>query len=131
MRESIDKNRVARLMSWLISNHKLDYRKKNGFYAGNGHLAHPNWLQQQFSVRRSSQSWVTDITNIWTHEGWLYFEDVLDLFSCKAIGWAIHQRIDAELVVDAGLWHCVNDNSNSKYWCDQGGAIYQSYASTL
>ena len=103
MGESIGKNRVARLMSLANLKSQTGYRKKRGFYAGNGHLAHPNWLQRQFSVDQPNQSWVTDITYIRTHEGWLYLAVVLDLFSRKVIGWASHQRIDAELVVNALL----------------------------
>ena len=97
MGESIGKNRVARLMGLANLKSQTGYRKKRGFYAGNGHLAHPNWLQRQFSVDQPNQSWVTDITYIRTHEGWLYLAVVLDLFSRKVIGWVTHQRIDAEL----------------------------------
>ena len=90
MGESIGKNRVARLMSLANLKSQTGYRKKRGVYAGNGHLAHPNWLQRQFSVDQPNQSWVTDITYIRTHEGWLYLAVVLDLFSRKVIGWATH-----------------------------------------
>ena len=62
-----------------------------GSNAENGHLAYPNWLQRQFSVSRPNQSWVANITYIRTHEGWLYLEVVMDLFSRKVIGWAIYQ----------------------------------------
>ena len=54
-------------------------------------------------MNQPNQSWVTDITYIRTHEGWLYLAVVLDLFSRKVIGWATHQRIGAELVVNALL----------------------------
>ncbi|SEM05791.1 hypothetical protein SAMN05518845_115144 [Variovorax sp. YR750] len=41
----------------------------------------PNRLQRRFNVRDPNQSWVTDITYIRTHEGWLYLAVVIDLFS--------------------------------------------------
>ncbi len=50
MGESIGKNRVARLMHLANLKSQTGYRKKRGFCAGSGHLAHPNWLQRQFSV---------------------------------------------------------------------------------
>ena len=50
MGESIGKNRVARLMGLANLKSQTGYRKKRGFYAGNGHFVHHNWLQQQFSV---------------------------------------------------------------------------------
>jgi putative transposase len=50
-----------------------------------------------------NQSWVTDITYIRTHEGWLYLAVVLDLFSRQVIGWSMRSRIDTDLVLSALL----------------------------
>ncbi len=44
---------------------------------------------------------VSDITYIWTIEGWLYLAVILDLFSRKVVGWSISQRINRKLVIDA------------------------------
>jgi len=55
------------------------------------------------------QSWVTDITYIRTHEGWLYLSVVIDLFSRQVVGWSVGHRIDTELVLNAllmALWRC-------------------------
>jgi len=41
---------------------------------------------------------VSDITYIWTEEGWLYLAVVLELYSRRAIGWAIGERMTAALV---------------------------------
>ncbi len=54
-----------------------------------------------------NQAWVTDITYIRTHEGWLYLAVVLDLFSRQVVGWSMQSRIDRELVLSAllmALW---------------------------
>jgi putative transposase len=40
--------------------------------------------------------WVTDITGVWTAEGWLYVAIVLDLFSRLVVGWAMAAHRDAE-----------------------------------
>jgi len=42
--------------------------------------------------------WVSDITYIWTKEGWLYLAVVLELYSRRVIGWAIGERMTAALV---------------------------------
>ena len=63
----------------------------------------PNQLEQQFDVEAPNQVWVTDITYIRTHEGWLYLAVVLDLFSRQVIGWSMQSRIDSELAINALL----------------------------
>lgn len=63
----------------------------------------PNRLQQQFTVTRPNETWVSGITHIRTHEGWLYLAVILDLFSRRVIGWSLQARINKELVLDALL----------------------------
>ena len=41
----------------------------------------PNLLDRDFSAPAPNTKWVTDITGVWTAEGWLYVAIVLDLFS--------------------------------------------------
>jgi putative transposase len=68
----------------------------------------PNLLGQNFTADAPNQKWVSDITYIWTDEGWLYLAVVLDLHSRRVIGWAIAERMTATLVCDAlvmALWH--------------------------
>ena len=40
------------------------------------------------STSSSDTAWVTDVTYVWTHEGWLYLAAILDLFSRRVVGWA-------------------------------------------
>ena len=63
----------------------------------------PIYLQRQFTVAKPIESWVTDITYIRTHEGWLYLAVVVDLFSRQVVGWSMGCRIDTGLVLDASL----------------------------
>jgi putative transposase len=63
----------------------------------------PNHLKRLFDVKRRDEAWVTDITMVWTYEGWLYVAVVLDLFSRQVIGWSIQSRMEADLVVRALL----------------------------
>ena len=66
-----------------------------------------NRLQCAFDVDTPNEACVTDITNIRTHESWLYLAVVLavvlDLFSRRVIGWSMQSRITKELVLDALL----------------------------
>ena len=61
----------------------------------------PNLLQQNFSANRPNEKWVSDITYIWTEEGWLYLAVVMDLCSRKVVGWALCERMTKQLVIDA------------------------------
>jgi transposase InsO family protein len=60
-----------------------------------------NVLPRQFTVAGPDQTWVTDITYIWTLEGWLYLSVILDLYSRRVVGWAMGVRIDQELTLRA------------------------------
>ncbi|WP_366241021.1 DDE-type integrase/transposase/recombinase, partial [Chromobacterium subtsugae] len=59
----------------------------------------PNLLQRQFAAGGDiNQRWVSDMTYIRTGEGWLYLAVVLDLYSRAIVGWAMHHRMQQELV---------------------------------
>ena len=60
-----------------------------------------NLLAQNFSASAPNQKWACDITYLWTDEGWLYLAVVLDLYSRRVIGWAMSERMTAQLVCDA------------------------------
>jgi len=61
----------------------------------------PNSLDRQFGAKAPNQVWTTDITYLWTLEGWLYLAVVIDLFSRQVVGWAIAGHRRAELCVSA------------------------------
>jgi transposase InsO family protein len=61
----------------------------------------PNLLNREFAVETPNKIWVGDITYVWTDEGWLYLATVIDLFSRQVIGFAMGERMGAQLVVDA------------------------------
>jgi len=61
----------------------------------------PNVLDRAFDAAQPNQRWSTDITYVWTWEGWLYLAVVLDLFSRRVVGWAIQPHLRAELALDA------------------------------
>jgi putative transposase len=61
----------------------------------------PNVLARQFAVPAPDTVWVTDITYLWTHEGWLYLAVILDLFSRAVVGWAMSAQITRHLTLQA------------------------------
>jgi len=99
--------RVYRLMKAQGLRSQTGYKRKPSHQAGKPHVVAPNHLAQQFDVFKPNETWVTDITHIRTHEGWLYLAVVLDLFSRQIVGWSMQSRMDKELVVSAllmALW---------------------------
>lgn len=58
----------------------------------------PNIVDRNFTVERPNEVWVSDITYIWTHEGWLYLCVILDLFSRLVVGYSMSVNIDTHLV---------------------------------
>ena len=65
------------------------------------HQKAANLLNQEFEATAPNQKWVTDVTAIWTQEGWLYLAGVLDLFSRALVGWAMAPVQDEALVQTA------------------------------
>jgi putative transposase len=62
------------------------YRRRPGELGGRPAVVAQNHLRRQFDVTIPSMAWVTDITYIRTHEGWLYLAAVLDIFSRQVVG---------------------------------------------
>jgi putative transposase len=60
-----------------------------------------NKLNQDFTASRPNQKWVTDITYVWTKQGWLYLAVVPDLFSRQVVGWSMNASMERGLVIAA------------------------------
>jgi putative transposase len=60
-----------------------------------------NVLDRQFEASGPNEKWVSDITYVWTDEGWLYLAAVEDLYSRKVVGWSLGERLTSELVNEA------------------------------
>ena len=98
---SASKRRVARLMH---SGGLYALRKRR--FVRTTDSAHkrpiaPNLLQRDFTAAAPNRVWVTDITCVWTRQGWLYLAAMLDLFSRRVVGWAMSEHIDEKLVLAA------------------------------
>ncbi len=60
-----------------------------------------NLLKRKFTVSQPDKVYCSDITYLWTSEGWLYLAVVIDLFSRKVVGWAVSRRMKKQLVINA------------------------------
>lgn len=60
-----------------------------------------NLLDRHFTLAAPNQVWTSDITHLWTDEGWPYLAIVLDLFNREVIGWSLKPRMTADIATDA------------------------------
>ena len=93
--------RVARLMRLhhLRARHKRKYRVTTKV---NPKLpVASNHLAQHFQACAPNEKWGSDITYVWTREGWLYLAVVMDLYSRRVVGWAFARTQDTTLVLAA------------------------------
>lgn len=99
----IGRDRARRLMKTL----KLTLRQQRKYRAttdSNHSLpVAENVLNRAFCPPAPNQVWGTDITYLWTQQGWIYLAVVIDLYSRRVVGWSIDRRLKKALVVRALL----------------------------
>jgi putative transposase len=66
-----------------------------------GPAVHDDHVQRDFTAQRPDQVWLTDITEHPTAEGKLYCCAIKDVFSNRIVGYAIDERMTAQLAVTA------------------------------
>lgn len=59
-----------------------------------------NILDEQFTPDRLNTVWCSNITYIWTNDGFVYLTSIMDLFSCKIIAWMLSQTLKVTCVID-------------------------------
>lgn len=98
---SIGRHRVARIMRLHGWRAKAARKYKATTNSNHNLPVAPNLLQQNFMANRPNEKYVSDITYVWTEEGWLYLAVVMDLYSRMVVGWAMSERMTSKLVIDA------------------------------
>lgn len=95
------KNRIARIMR----KHGIVARTKRKFkvttQSKHTKVVSENLVKQEFHAERPNQLWTSDITYVWTKEGWLYLALILDVCTRIIVGWSVSSRLASELVVAA------------------------------
>lgn len=105
--QSFNRKTVAASMQRQGLRAKAAKKFKATTYSNHGLPVAPNVLQQDFTAAMPNQKWVGDITYLWTAEGWLYLAVVIDLYSRMVVGWAMAERMTADLACNAlqmALW---------------------------
>jgi putative transposase len=75
-----------------------------------------NVLDRNFYMEELNHAWVSDLTYIWTAEGWVYLTTVIDLCDRKVIGWALSETMRAcDTTVPAFRMAVRNRNINSDH----------------
>jgi putative transposase len=97
----IGRYRVRKLMKKLELFVVQKLRYKNTTDSNHDLAICDNLLDRKFQVERANQVWTTDITYIWTAQGWLYLAIVVDLFSRKIIGWSVQDHMRTSLCKEA------------------------------
>ena len=59
-----------------------------------------NVLNEHFNPERPNAVWCTDITYIWTQDGFVYLNCVMDLFARKIIAWTLADTMEVSTVIE-------------------------------
>ena len=59
-----------------------------------------NILDERFHPERPNAVWCSDITYIWTIDGFVYLTSMMDLFSRKIIAWTLSDTLDVSCVIE-------------------------------
>ena len=95
------RHRVARLRKINGIESKRRKRFKITTLSKNTEWIAPNRLNRCFQAAKPNQAWVGDVTFVATRNGWLYLAILLDLYSRKVIGWAMSDKNNKQLVLNA------------------------------
>jgi putative transposase len=98
---SVSNKRIARLMRLCGLRAKKRNRSKASSSSPGIMPAAPNILNRRFHERQPNRSWVSDITQVPTAEGWLYVAVVIDLYSRRVVGWSMDKTNDSNLPISA------------------------------
>ena len=60
-----------------------------------------NILEENFNPSEPDAVWCSDITYIWTTEGFVYLTSIMDLYSRKIISWVLSKTLEAKWVIEA------------------------------
>ena len=59
-----------------------------------------NILNEQFNPEHPDAVWCSDITYIWTFEGFVYLTSIMDLYSRKIIAWTLSKSLEVSCVIE-------------------------------
>ena len=99
--EDCGRHRVARLMRKDLLKGCPKRRFIRPVNTPETHPVADNLIKRDFRADKPNQRWASDITQVWTQQGWLYLSVVMDLYSRRIIGWAMDRAVGRHLVCEA------------------------------
>jgi transposase InsO family protein len=99
----IGKHRAARLMKEAGIKARKPRKFKVTTDSSHKQDRAPNLVKRRFSELASAPNrlWVSDLTYIWTQQGWLYLCVFIDVYSRKVVGYSIDDTMETAMVNDA------------------------------
>lgn len=134
------RHRVARLMREDGLRAKTARKFRVTTNSRHSHPVAENLLARRFDRDQPNQAWVTDLTYVWTDEGWLYLSCILDLHGRRVVGWGASENLDASMSCDVleqaiaarrpppGLLH--HSDRGVQYACDDYQRILRRHGIT-
>jgi putative transposase len=110
----VSRPRVARIMR---ANNLFARRKRKFRITTDSEHNYPlvrNILNQNFTVFRKNQVWVSEITYIETKQRWMYLTVIIDLFYRKVIGWSMGESLNTSDTIIPGWNMAVKFNNTIK-----------------
>jgi transposase InsO family protein len=100
---SVGKHKIARLMKESSLMAKKPKRSRKTTDSNHALPIAPNLVERKFDEMSSEPNklWVTDLTYIWTWQGWMYLCVFIDVFSRKVVGWSLADNMEATMVCRA------------------------------
>jgi len=98
---AVGRERVARLLRDMGLVGLPTQRFRHTTDSTHGRPVAPNVLARHFKADHPNERWTTDITYIWTWEGWLSLAGGLDLYARRVVGWAVQPHLQTELALEA------------------------------
>jgi putative transposase len=119
----VGENRIAELMKTAQIRARSARKWKATTQSAHRFPVAENTLDRQFSVDQPNRVWAGDLTYVWTAQGWLYLAVVIDLYSRAVIGWAMSDRLCADLATQAltmAVWRRKPRRDGLLYHSDRG-----------
>jgi len=128
----VSRPRVARIMktNYLVARRHRKFKFTTD--SNHNYPIAPNILNQQFTVDRINQVWVSDMTYVLTKEGWVYLTVIIDLFNREVVGWAMSDNLSTEATI-VPAWHmAINKHKITEelIFHSDRGSQYASYKFT-
>lgn len=108
----INRKKVARLMRIHNIRAKTKKRFKSTTKQNSKAQASENLVKGNFQAEAENKIWTSDITYLWTSEGWLYLAVIMDIYSRKIVGYSLSSSLTTELIKRALTMAVTHRNSS-------------------